>query len=166
VSVSSPSARTRSSPAIPKPDPHAEGGPDPGLPPESRPPPPARLRLPRRRILRGRPVFDAAFQSGRRTSSRSLTLLVLPPAAAPVPPGRVPTGEVAFLTPKRLGDAVLRNRLRRRLREAYRVHLTPALAPGENRRLIWLAKAPATALDFGGLVAQMKDLYARSLRPH
>ena len=164
MSALSPWARTRSSPAIPKPDPHAEGRPDPGLPPESRPSPPARLRLPRRRILRGRPVFDAAFQSGRRTSSRSLTLLVLPPAAAPVPPGR--TGEVAFLTPKRLGDAVLRNRLRRRLREAYRVHLTPALAPGENRRLIWLAKAPATALDFGGLVDQMKDLYARSLHSH
>jgi len=116
------------------------------------------LTLPRRRILRGRRHFDAAFQTGRRFSNRYLTLLTL--SALPVPRGPQP-GEVAFLTPKRLGDAVIRNRLRRRLREGYRLHFAPETA----RRLIWLAKGPATALDSGGLVSQMKELYARSLAP-
>lgn len=153
-------------PATPRPDPEGSGQESPRE--SSRPQPdfqagagaslPSPLTLPRARILRGRRYFDAAFQGGRRFSNRYLTLLTLP--AVPPPRGPQP-GEVAFLTPKRLGDAVIRNRLRRRLREGYRLHFAPETA----RRLIWLAKGPATALDFGSLVTQMKELYARSHAP-
>ena len=134
------------------------------MPNQSDPLPP-RKRLPRKRILRHRRFFDAAFQSGRRVSSRSFTLLILSrkkeeaEEAGSFPAGPFPEGEVAFLTPKRLGRAVLRNQVRRRMREAYRLHF----APERNRRLIWLAKSPATALDFVSLVKQMKELYAKSL---
>jgi ribonuclease P protein component len=105
-------------------------------------------RLPRRRILRRRRDFDAAFEKGKRFHNRYLTLLILPREAED-------SGEVAFLTPKRLGDAVIRNRLRRRLREAYRLHF-PA---GLGHRLIWLAKSPAIALDSAALVRAMKELH-------
>jgi len=148
-------------PATPRPD--SEGAspePEPTPKPDSQARARAKrlLTLPRARILRGRRHFDDAFQSGRRFSNRYLTLLTLP--AVVLPRGPRP-GEVAFLTPKRLGDAVIRNRLRRRLREGYRLHFAPETA----RRLIWLAKGPATALDFGSLVTQMKELYARSHAP-
>jgi len=150
-------------PAIPRPDsegshqePEKEVSPRPQ--PDSQAGNERSLTLPRARILRGRRYFDAAFQSGRRFSNRYLTLLTLPAVTAPRGPQ---PGEVAFLTPKRLGDAVIRNRLRRRLREGYRLHFAPETA----RRLIWLAKGPATALDFGSLVTQMKELYARSHAP-
>ena len=119
-----------------------------------------RLRLPRRRIVRQRAIFDAAFARGRRVADRCLTLIVLGDAPEKPFPD---TGEAAFLTPKRLGDASLRNRLRRRLREAYRRH-RPELLPAAGTRLIWLAKSPATALDFAELVTHMKDLHTRSLR--
>ena len=119
-----------------------------------------RLRLPRRRIVRQRAIFDAAFARGRRTADRFLTLIVL--GDAPDRPFPDP-GEAAFLTPKRLGDATLRNRIRRRLREAYRRHRSELL-PAPGTRLIWLAKGPATALDFAELVTRMKDLHARSTR--
>jgi ribonuclease P protein component len=132
-------------PATPRPDPRDD------TVPSSR-----RQTLPRGRILRGRRHFDAAFKTGRRFSSRCLTLLTLPRDESRPD---LPHGEVAFLTPKRIGDAVVRNKVRRRLREGYRRHFTPET----TRRLIWLAKGPATALDFGELVTQMKELYARSL---
>jgi ribonuclease P protein component len=113
--------------------------------------------LPRRRILRARRFLDAAFTQGqaRRVSGRSLTLLILNRDAASVPEEE----EVAFLVPKKLGSAVVRNRIRRKMREIYRLHFSPEPA----RRFLWLAKAPAVRLDFQGLLADMKELHARSL---
>ena len=127
-------------PATPKPDPAPAG---------------SGARLPRRRILRQRRLFDEAFRAAQRVGNRALTLLILSRSQGEASG----EGEVAFLTPKRLGKATLRNRLRRRLREAYRLHFPPQT----ERRLIWLAKSPATALDFRELVIQMKELHARSL---
>ena len=69
---------------------------------------------------------------------------------------------VAFLTPKRLGGATLRNKLRRRMREIYRRHLAP-IGPGEMY-LIWIARPPASELDFTQLRECMRELQAR-LRP-
>ncbi|MDE1170343.1 MAG: ribonuclease P protein component [Verrucomicrobium sp.] len=123
------------------------------------PRPSSRKKLPRRRILRARRFLDAAFSRGeaRRITGAALSLLILkredPAASAPG------AEEVAFLVPKKLGCAAVRNRIRRRMREAYRLHFEPE----RERRLLWLAKAPAVRLEFPGLLAAMKDLHARSL---
>jgi len=119
-----------------------------------------RERLPRRRIVRRRRHFDAAFAAGgsaARFHGRALTLLTLP---------RQPqdADEVAFLTPKRIGHAAVRNRIRRRLREAYRRHIAPkTTAAASPLRLFWMAKSALATLPFPELVAQMETLYANAL---
>ncbi|SDU01504.1 ribonuclease P protein component [Verrucomicrobium sp. GAS474] len=123
-----------------------------------------RERLPRRRIVRRRHHFDAAFSgegaSGAlRFHGRALTLLALPRK-----PGDTSPDEVAFLTPKRLGDANVRNRLRRRLREVHRRHIAPQFAASPpSFRLLWMAKSSSGALPFPELVSQMEALYATAL---
>ena len=117
-------------------------------------------RLPRRRIVRRRRHFDAAFSkegdpARLRLQGRSLTLVALPRQ-----PGDISDDEVAFLSPKRLGDATLRNRLRRRLREAYRRHLAPQFPGPLPFRLLWMAKSSCETVPFPELVAQMEALYA------
>ena len=57
--------------------------------------------------------IDRLFNSGRRTSSRALVVLV-----ASTPEARAQDGRVLFVAGKKLGSAVFRNRCKRVLRAA------------------------------------------------
>lgn len=58
---------------------------------------------------------DSIFSSGRRSSAKFVTLVVVP-----TPPSRGPEGRVMFVAGKRLGGAVWRNRAKRVMRDAVR----------------------------------------------
>lgn len=74
------------------------------------------LRLPKRRILRSKRMFQAVYLHGRSWAGRYLVLYVFPAVG--------PETRAGFAAGKKLGHAVLRNRLKRLLRESYRRNQT------------------------------------------
>lgn len=67
------------------------------------------------RTLTAQTDVDSIFSSGRRSSARFMTLIVVP-----TPPSRGPKGRVMFVAGRRLGGAVWRNRAKRVMRDAVR----------------------------------------------
>jgi ribonuclease P protein component len=67
------------------------------------------------RTITAQADVDSIFTSGRRSSARFVTLIVVP-----TPPSRGPLGRVMFVAGQRLGGAVWRNRAKRVMRDAMR----------------------------------------------
>ena len=74
------------------------------------------LKLPKRRILRSKRMFQEVYLRGRSWADRYLVLYVFPAIG--------PEKKVGFAAGKNLGNAVTRNRLKRMMRESYRLHQT------------------------------------------
>ncbi len=72
------------------------------------------LKLPKRRILQNKRMFQEVYLHGRSWTDRLLVLYVFPVIG--------PERKVGFAAGKKLGNAVTRNRLKRLMREGYRLH--------------------------------------------
>jgi len=70
------------------------------------------LKLPKRRILRSKRMFQTAYLHGRSFAGRYLVLYVFPVIG--------PETKAGFAAGKKLGNAVTRNRLKRIMRESFR----------------------------------------------
>ena len=70
------------------------------------------LKLPKRRILRSKQMFQKVYLHGRSFADRYLVLYVFPLIGT--------ERKVGFAAGKKLGNAVVRNRLKRLMRESYR----------------------------------------------
>ena len=70
------------------------------------------LKLPKRRILRNKQMFQKVYLHGRSWADRYLVLYVFPIIGSEKKAG--------FAAGKKLGNAVTRNRLKRMMRESYR----------------------------------------------
>ncbi|CAF0701074.1 ribonuclease P protein component [Candidatus Methylacidithermus pantelleriae] len=96
--------------------------------------------------------MERLFSEGTRWSDPAVLLFTLPKEDPSEP------AEVAFLVSRKLKRAVLRNRLRRRMREIYRRWVGVGDKP---YYLAWVAREPATQLDFWSLREKMLRLYRK-----
>ncbi len=97
--------------------------------------------LSRRRRVRKNGEFLRVYQSGKRVSDGSLSLVVLSR------PGKEET-RLGLSVSRKVGPAVVRNRVKRRLREIFRL-TRPRFKPGMD--MVVVAKPPASNLKFGPL---------------
>lgn len=70
------------------------------------------LKLPKRKILRSKQMFQKVYLHGRSFADRYLVLYIFPLIGT--------ERKVGFAAGKKLGNAVVRNRLKRMMRESYR----------------------------------------------
>ena len=107
--------------------------------------------------------FQQLQRTGRRVSSRHLSLLSGPGAVAPGRARSPQTSEaalrLAIVTGKRVGAAVVRNRVRRRLRELLR-ELLPAVSGSQD--LVFYARPSAAEATFAELRLDLQDLLRRA----
>lgn len=74
------------------------------------------LKLPRKKILRGKKNFDALFSQGDTLHGKKVNMRFR------IFNNTNPECKMAFIAATRLGNAVKRNTMKRRMREAFRLH--------------------------------------------
>ena len=93
------------------------------------------LKLPKRRILRNKQMFQKVYKEGRSLANRYLVLYVFPAIGL--------ERKAGFAAGKKLGNAVTRNRMKRIMRESYRKN--QALLK-EEVWLLLVARKPAVSV--------------------
>lgn len=100
-----------------------------------------------RGTIKSKEDIERLFQSGRRSSSSSMTVIALENPSYMI-------GRCAFIAGKKLGNAPFRNRCKRVLREAARaIH-----APFPKYDVIFMARKPAAAKGQARIEEEMKNL--------
>ena len=108
-----------------------------------------RKTFPRSARLLKHADFERVYKQGKRQFSASMTVFYLERASG--------DGlRVGFTVGRALGGAVQRNRMKRRLREA--VRLTRP-APGPNADVVINPKKAVLAVEFAGLVSEMRRAF-------
>lgn len=115
-----------------------------------------RLRLPKRRILRGKLAIAKVFQDGTFIKGRFIDLVYLCEGAHASANNEF---KIAFAASRRVRTAVERNRIKRRLREAFRVERLGALASGHA---ILIGHMKTVRADFSAVRAELQRVFTRA----